>query len=222
MFKSQSTPGASPPPSARSLSRPGHPAKKTGLASVTALFLSALLAACATPTSVAPPCAACECPQCPAPAVVPAIPVTPPPPVKPMQPARWSDLPGWSEDDVVAALPAFMQSCRGLASKPQYPLWRTACEEGRTLAGRDVATVRAFFEARFEPWLMTMPDGSTSGLVTGYYEPLLRGSRSYGRPYQQPVHGVPPDLLTIELGDLLPDLKNMRLRGRLQDRKSVV
>ena len=34
--------------------------------------------------------------------------------------------------------------------------------------------VRQFLETRLEPYLLTKPDGSTSGLVTGYYEPLLR------------------------------------------------
>jgi membrane-bound lytic murein transglycosylase A len=42
-----------------------------------------------------------------------------------------------------------------------------------------------------------------------------------GKPYLQPVLGVPADLLTIDLGTVLPDLKNMRLRGRLQGNKVV-
>ncbi|MEF8758552.1 MAG: MltA domain-containing protein [Candidatus Accumulibacter sp. UW25] len=39
-------------------------------------------------------------------------------------------------------------------------------------------------------------DGSSDGLVTGYYEPLLRGSRTRGTPYLEAVLGPPPDLLT--------------------------
>ncbi len=138
-----------------------------------------------------------------------------------MQAARWSDLPGWAEDDLVAAWPAFLQSCRGLASKSQWLLWRAACEEAKGLAAHESAALRRFFESRFEPYLLTNPDATTSGLVTGYYEPLLRGSRTRSATYSQPVLGVPPDLLTIELSDLLPDLKNMRLRGRLQGNKVI-
>ncbi len=82
-------------------------------------------------------------------------------------------------------------------------------------------TTRRFFESRFLPWRLTNTDGTTSGLVTGYYEPLLRGSRTRGKPYLQPVLGVPPDLLTIDLASILPDLKGMRLRGRLQGNKVV-
>ena len=180
--------------------------------------LTALLTACATvkepPAAVCPVCVACQ--QCPAQSVIPTQ-----PPAKPMQSARWSDLPGWAEDDLAAALPGLLQSCRSLASKPQWPLWRTACDEAKTLSGGDSTRLRRFFESRFEPYLLTNSDGTTSGLITGYYEPLLHGSRTRTATYAQPVLGVPPDLLTIELADLLPDLKNMRLRGRLQGNKIV-
>ena len=138
-----------------------------------------------------------------------------------MQAARWSDLPGWNEDDLSAAWPAFLQSCSALANRPQWPLWRATCEEAKALETKDKATLRHFFEARFEPYLLTNPDGTTRGMVTGYYEPLLRGSRKRTEVYSQPVLSVPHDLLTIELSDVLPDLKNMRLRGRLQGNKVV-
>lgn len=163
-------------------------------------------------SGICAPCPACA--QC-------AAPVVTLPPAKPMQQARWSDLPGWGDDEVSAAWPAFLQSCRVLVTKPQGPLWRPACDEAKALDGRDTATLRRFFESRFEPYLLTNPDGTTSGMITGYYEPLLRGSRTHGKPYMQPVLGVPGDLLTIELGDVLPELKNMRLRGRLQGNKVV-
>ncbi len=185
-----------------------------------AFIVGALLAACATvkepaPLAVCPVCASCA--QCPAPTVAPI----PQPAAKPMQLARWSELPGWGEDNVAAALPGLLQSCRALASKPQWLLWRAACEEAKSLSTTDSAALRRFFESRFEPYLLTNPDGTTSGMITGYYEPLLRGSRTQSDLFSQPVLGVPPDLLTIELADLLPDLKNMRLRGRLQGNKVV-
>ena len=138
-----------------------------------------------------------------------------------MQAARWSDLPGWTDDDLAAAWPAFLQSCRALANKPKWLLWRAACSEAKALPVNDGAAQRRFFEARFTPYLLTNPDGTTSGLITGYYEPLLRGSRRRSATYSQAVLGVPADLLTIELADVFPDLKGMRLRGRLQGNKVV-
>ena len=138
-----------------------------------------------------------------------------------MQPARWSDLPGWNDDDLLAAWPAFLQSCRGMAGKPHWPQWITVCKEGQAVPAKNARAIRQFFESRFEPFLLTNPDGSTSGMVTGYYEPLLRGSRTRTARFAQPLLGVPPDLLTIDLSEVLPDLKNMRLRGRLQGNKVI-
>ncbi len=194
--------------------------------------LTLMLGACASipaPTPGAgaaalPTCPAC--PVCPAPAAAPQCPpaVTAAPAAKPMQAARWSDLPGWEDDDLVGALPALLQSCRAFASRPQWPLWRGACEGAKELAANpsiDPATLRRFFESRFEPYLLTNPDGSTNGLVTGYYEPLLRGSRTRSATFSQPVLGVPPDLLTIDLAAVAPDVKNLRLRGRLQGNRVV-
>jgi membrane-bound lytic murein transglycosylase A len=36
-----------------------------------------------------------------------------------------------------------------------------------------------------------------------------------------PIHGVPDDLITVDLGSVNPDLRNMRLRGRLEGRRLV-
>ena len=182
-------------------------------------FFAVLLTACSTlkEAPVAGVCPACPvCQQCP---VVPTTPTQPP--AKPMELARWSDIPGWGEDDLVAAWPAFLQSCRALTSKPQWPLWRAACEEAKSLGSTDNKVLRRFFESRFEPYLLTNPDATTSGMITGYYEPLLHGSRTRTAGFAQPVLGVPPDLLTIDLGDVVPEVKNLRLRGRLQGNKVV-
>ena len=221
MFKSQTSPSLSasvPTPSARPRAR------RFALAPV--LVSAALLAACGTvkEPSFSLPSVCPACPQCPSAPTTPTCPGTPEPAkpaAAPMQAARWSDLPGWRDDDLKAALPPLLQSCRALASRPQWPLWRAACDEAKTLSGASTVRLRNFFETQFAPFLLTQPDASTQGLVTGYYEPLLRGSRTQSTKFAQPVLGVPPDLLTIDLSDVLPDLKNMRLRGRLQGNKVV-
>lgn len=86
-------------------------------------------------------------------------------------------------------------------------------------------TVRAFFEQWLQPWRVSLRDASgaetVAGLVTGYYEPILRGSRTRGGAYAVPLYGVPDDLVTIDLGDLYPTLKGERVRGRLVGRKVV-
>jgi membrane-bound lytic murein transglycosylase A len=170
-------------------------------------------AAPVAPVAGCPACAACpKCPGVPEPAL---------PPAKPLQPARWEEIPGWAEDDLVAAWPAFLQSCRGLNGKPQWPLWRPACDAAKSVDAADSNALRRFFENQFQPFVTTNPDGSREGMVTGYYEPLLVGARARGGANQFPLHAVPRDLLTIELGDIIPELKNKRVRGRLVGNKVV-
>jgi len=136
-----------------------------------------------------------------------------------LQPAHWEDLPGWRNDEASAAWPAFLHSCRALPARD--PAWKRICANAQTVSGQDSATVRAFFEDNLTPYAATHPDGKTEGLITGYYEPLLKGSRTPGRFGKVPVYGVPDDLLTIELGDVLPELRHMRLRGRLSGNKII-
>ena len=81
--------------------------------------------------------------------------------------------------------------------------------------------MRSFFEARFLPYRVAGADGSVDGLVTGYYEPLLRGSRRKDGPYRYPIYAAPADLLIVDLAEINPQLKHMRLRGRLDGRRIV-
>jgi membrane-bound lytic murein transglycosylase A len=154
------------------------------------------------------------CPACPAcPAVEP-----PKPTEKPLQPAEWSDLPGWSEDDPVTVFAAFVTGCTSLERQAQ---WKSVCASARALNDKNVPTLRAWFEAQFHPWALVNPDGSRTGLITGYYEPILKGSRSESRAYAYPVFGPPDDMIVVELAELYPEVKHLRLRGRIEGRKLV-
>jgi membrane-bound lytic murein transglycosylase A len=132
--------------------------------------------------------------------------------------ASWKDLPGWADDDHAAAWPAFLLSCRGMASKPPGPAWKRVCQVAK---GADPQNARQFFETHLKPYALLSGDGSASGLVTGYYEPLLRGSRTQSPGFEQPVRGVPDDILTIDLSSVFPELKDKRVRGRLVGNKVV-
>ncbi|MEO8158029.1 MAG: MltA domain-containing protein [Betaproteobacteria bacterium] len=131
---------------------------------------------------------------------------------------EWAALPGWNDDNLAEALPAFLLSCNALKSATA---WVTACTSAAQVRKADPMAARQFFESAFAPWLVRNADGGSEGLVTGYYEPLLHGSRIFGRNYRYPVYGVPDDLLVIDLADSNPDLKGIRLRGRLQNSKVV-
>jgi membrane-bound lytic murein transglycosylase A len=173
------------------------------------LLIALTLAGCAT---VAPPPA---CPPCPG--AEPAKPAA-----KPLQAAEWNELPGWENDDHAAVLERFRAQCTALAKRP---LWLAACEAAQAAKvgpGETAnADARAWFEAQFRPWALVNPDGGREGLVTGYYEPIVRGSRLPQPPYRVPVFAPPDDLIVVELADLYPELKHMRLRGRIEGRKLV-
>ncbi|MBX3647969.1 MAG: MltA domain-containing protein [Rhodocyclaceae bacterium] len=181
-----------------------------------------LLAGCAAQPTAKPEMAqaACPAPQpCPVCPVCPTAepPMPPKPPAKPLQEARWEDVAGWREDNLAEAHGALLASCGALEKQP---LWAGVCGEARALPA-DSAALRSFFESRFRPWRVTNPDESLEGLVTGYYEPLLKGSRARTKRYSHAIYGVPDDLLVVDLAALYPDLKNYRLRGRIDGRKVV-
>lgn len=185
---------------------------------VAVLLAVTLLVGCssflpAQPVGMCSPCAACQ--VCP-----PAVQIaTPAVFSRTFQAASWADLPGWQEDDVSAAWPAFMLSCRGMVSKPHGPAWKRVCDLARVADGKPGHDARRFFEAHLKPYAVVSGESEVNGMVTGYYEPLLHGSRHRGKGFEQPVRGVPDDLLTIDLASVFPELKNKRVRGRLEGNK---
>lgn len=163
-----------------------------------------------------------QLPQQPASSTSPCVPCKEAEPVKPVEPplqaAQYSDLPGWRDDDLLPAFQAFVNQC---ASLQKRALWQSACASALQLANPDGGAVRSWFETQLRPWQLVNPDGNRTGLITGYYEPILQGSRTRKPPYTTAVFGVPDDLIMVDLGDLYPELKHMRLRGRIEGRKLI-
>jgi membrane-bound lytic murein transglycosylase A len=139
-------------------------------------------------------------------------------PVPPLAASQWGKLPGWPDADLQQSWKAFREGCRALKNKPA---WQDVCARGEQLADSDNAALRAFFEQDFAPYQVNNPDGSTQGLVTGYYEPRLSGSRVATSRFKYPLYAVPDDMLTIDMGELYPQLKGLRLRGRVQGKRVV-
>jgi membrane-bound lytic murein transglycosylase A len=122
-------------------------------------------------------------------------------------------LPDWETLDLQPAWAAFWQSCTALKNKPD---WQPICARANELGQPDNTSLHTFFEEGFTPYQVFNPDGSSEGLITGYYEPKLYGSRVKTDRFRYPLYSVPDDLLTIDLSEVYPQLKGMRLRGRLQ------
>jgi membrane-bound lytic murein transglycosylase A len=129
------------------------------------------------------------------------------------------ELPMWKREPVRPALEAFARGCPVLEKQDA---WKGVCAGARTvLAEGGEREAAAFFELNFDPYQVVNADESTSGMVTGYYEPLLFGSRRRTQRHRYPLYAPPPDLLTIDLSSVYPELKNRRLRGRLEGNRVV-
>jgi len=150
--------------------------------------------------------------------------------------APWSELPGWNADDLKNTWSIFLRNCRGLVrpstgnlagpARAAPRVWQPVCvaamEASKNPASSDPEAVRKFFQSWLQPWRLQGADGKlASNTVTGYYEPLVKGSRTKGGAYQWPLYTVPPDLLTIDLGKVYPELAGKRVRGKLDGNKVV-
>ena len=130
----------------------------------------------------------------------------------------YASVAGWTRASLAPGLAAFASGCERLA--PASAL-RRACEAARSVPANDEAAARRYLEEHFAAWSIAAAEGSTEGLVTGYYEPVLAGSREPGGRFRYPVHGAPDDLVGVDLESVNPELKGMRLRGRVQGNKLV-
>lgn len=154
------------------------------------LLLALLLAGCAAPPGRAP-APVISTPSRPAPPV--AVPGATAPMTGPglrLQPASFADLPGWAADDFSGVWSAWQRDCG--AGPPQLA---AACAASAAIAPQDITAQRAFFEQWFQPWRAVAVSGADTGLITGYYEPVLHGSRVRVWPYVVPVYGLPADLV---------------------------
>jgi membrane-bound lytic murein transglycosylase A len=191
-----------------------------------AIAVLGVLAACSV-TPSAPPGSQSPVPR-PEPPVQPGQPPVPLPPPPPpelrFQAESWKQLPGWSADKPALAWTALLASC---ASNRLGEAWREICARARALENVNDKAARKFLESELVPHRIVFypggagATGAETGLITGYYEPVLRGARTRGGEFQTPLYGVPDDLLTIDLGELYPALKGERLRGQLKGKRVV-
>jgi len=138
---------------------------------------------------------------------------------------EFSDLPGWRDTGLVAALGSFARGCRVLAAKaPPTPMggkgyggtatdWLSVCNAAHGEA-------RTFFEKNFIPFRVSA-GGARAGLFTGYYEPLIRASHERRGTYQTPVYGLPPDLVRVDLSLFNPRFAGEHISGRLDGHRLV-
>lgn len=116
-------------------------------------------------------------------------------------PLNWSAVTGWADDDALPAFKTFRASCKPIAaqkgpladSKALGTSLREPCIAARAEDISDSAKAREFFEKNFIP-LQISRVGEEAGFVTGYYEPIVDGSRVQTDVYTVPVYRRPSNL----------------------------
>lgn len=118
-----------------------------------------------------------------------------------LEPVKWSELAGWMADDHLAAFAAYQAGCRALHTKPRtddlaqiHQALSNVCQKALRLQPADSNTARAFFEQNFQPVRIARL-GETEGLVTGYFEPVVAGSRFPSPAFSVPLYRRPRDLV---------------------------
>lgn len=129
-----------------------------------------------------------------------------------LRPVSFQTMPKWQQDDHLAAFLAFKKSCRHFLvrqlrsnspiSRKRYQICKTAIRTKIT----HKTQAKIFFEKNFQPHKVL----SASSLLTGYYEPEIKGSRIRSAEYNIPVYKRPKDLVSL-INDVDRASKNHQL-----------
>ena len=113
-------------------------------------------------------------------------------------------MPGIEKEDWVSSWRAWLQGCQGLKNKPD---WQAVCSAAVRVNAEDAAAIQAYWQQYFNVYQTQQSEGARQGLMTGYYQPVLKGARVAGPRYTVPLYQTPPDLITVNLSRIFPDLK---------------
>lgn len=129
------------------------------------------------------------------------------------RPVAFTDLNGWTADDLASLWPALQAHCRALLADTQRlrpaqlppDTLKRACAS--ILAAGDTTTAqsrRRIIEREFAPFHIVPTSGA--GFLTGYYEPEVPGALAPSARFTAPLLARPDDLVTIPQGETLPGL----------------
>jgi membrane-bound lytic murein transglycosylase A len=124
-------------------------------------------------------------------------------------PVRWSDLPGFSQDNFSEAWNAWLKSCE----RPM-PTVGALCKDVRRLTLATPDEQRGWMQVHLQPYRVEPLDGSpTEGLLTSYYEPLYQATRLPQPGVAVPLLRPPPSMAskkpwyTRQQMDTLPEAR---------------
>ena len=130
-----------------------------------------------------------------------------------LQESNFQDLPNWENENYDEVLYSFMNNCK---AKKSLNLYDELCKKKQT-----ITDARAFLENNFSPYFIVPDETQEETIMTGYFEPELDGSLTQTQRFKYPIYNTPKDLLIVDLDSVYPDLKQYRLRGRLEGNRVV-
>jgi membrane-bound lytic murein transglycosylase A len=141
----------------------------------------------------------------------------------------WAEIAGWADDDQLAAFQTFRTSCAPIVAETRPPTdpkalgtsLRDPCRIARASGISSAAMARAFFERNFTP-LRISKLGDNEGFVTGYYEPIVDGSRTQTDVYTVPVYRRPSNLFVRGFSQNATNLPNKGQVFRKIGRRKLV
>lgn len=144
-------------------------------------------------------------------------------PVLKLSVTSFPNVENWNANSAQYAksLEAFQKSCDRIFKLPadadfglgtKVHEWQESCRE----AVNPSIDAKSFFEKYFTPYQVASGN-QKDGLFTGYYEASLKGSLVQSGLYQTPLRARPNDLVMVNLGEFIPDLKGQRIAGRVKN-----
>jgi peptidoglycan lytic transglycosylase A len=141
-----------------------------------------------------------------------------------LEPIKWTELAGWAADDHLAAFGAYQASCQALRKRRTDDRGRISgalsnvCRKAADLWPQDADTARAFFEQNFQPVRIARL-GQAEGLLTGYFEPIVTGSRFPSPEFPVPLYRRPRDLVAAgyKPGSVVFPNKGVRIGRRTEN-----
>jgi membrane-bound lytic murein transglycosylase A len=117
---------------------------------------------------------------------------------------QFSDLECWENDNHLEAYRVFQRSARQALLKPykngenerNFTNFKAVFKKTAGLELYTSHDARVFFEDHFTP-IALLPEQGKKGLVTGFYEPIVKGSRNPTLQFQVPIYKQPSDLVEV-------------------------
>jgi membrane-bound lytic murein transglycosylase A len=120
-------------------------------------------------------------------------------------------LPQFEKNDFQKVLDNFIYDC---SSAQTEKIYGHLCQEAKK--SQDA---KKFILENFQAYRIYTEDFQDTGLLTGYYEPELEASLSQSKQYPYPLYATPKDLIEVDLSSIYPELKDYRLRGRIEGQR---